>query len=455
MDSISMMKAYNDRFHSMMFPQSDQSIPKTRNYLETKDIQGAAPGSVQDRIKKINGRDYMNIRDIPGVKPNPNFIIYKSKHKDYKLDISDIEQKNKRVVNMTPSNVNSLEPTYTRLTHSRRHVQVLGIDENSKPKKFAPPKTRRKTNFIDDITGTKPKKSKGYSSKMLEKNNLSSFDYRKAQNNSKLNPITGEKYFIESPRPVPEIYNDRTNLSNKSRRLVRVLEKFGQPNTENGFRSRSRLQNDNSHRVLTESKPLREVTRNTIENVLSSRHGYIGKNNRENDPKNLLYNSKEYNDSKLPSLSKRMQTRLDKGDFKAYENDINNSLNTQALLANRSTSNKRYMEINPLPMSKRLMKPNISFHNKSFENDPAFVNKDLRTRNEHFQGSNFTLNQNASAIHDIRKNKPKARILMPDRNSGVSLKKVANSNKESMKAGINAKNIISKGLKSFTHSQNL
>lgn len=35
----------------------------------------------------------MNIKDIPGVEPKANFIQYKSTHKDYKLDISDIMDK--------------------------------------------------------------------------------------------------------------------------------------------------------------------------------------------------------------------------------------------------------------------------------------------------------------------------------------------------------------------------
>ena len=109
----------------------------------------------------------MNIKDIPGVNPSPNFILYKSKLKDYKLDISDIQQKSNRGLNKKSLNINPLEPSYVRFTDSRRHVHVIGEIENSKPKQNIALKTRRRTNCIDDISGAQPRKMKGFSAKIF------------------------------------------------------------------------------------------------------------------------------------------------------------------------------------------------------------------------------------------------------------------------------------------------
>lgn len=111
-------------------------------------------------LNRINGRDYMNISDIPGVEPKPDFITYKSKHKDYKLNISDIVDKPvERLRQQKYENIhnNPLDPQYVRYTDSRRHVQVYGDIEGSKPKQFIAPRTKRQTNLIEDISGTHSK----------------------------------------------------------------------------------------------------------------------------------------------------------------------------------------------------------------------------------------------------------------------------------------------------------
>ena len=102
----------------------------------------------------------MNISDIPGVEPKPNFIMYKSKHKDYKLNISDIVDKpleRMRQNKYEHLHNNPLQPQYVRYSESRRHVQVYGDIEGSKPKQSIAPKTKRQTNMIYDITGTQSK----------------------------------------------------------------------------------------------------------------------------------------------------------------------------------------------------------------------------------------------------------------------------------------------------------
>ena len=69
----------------------------------------------------------MNIKDIEGVNPNPNFIMYRSNHKDTKMDISDIIDKAplvKKKLLIFPKD--PLNPQYVRMTESRRHVQVYG-----------------------------------------------------------------------------------------------------------------------------------------------------------------------------------------------------------------------------------------------------------------------------------------------------------------------------------------
>jgi hypothetical protein len=153
---------YDNRFQRMLFPIIESTIPRTHNNLATNDISGALPGSISAKLKLIKGRDYMDIKDIPGVNPNPNFIMYKSKHKDYKLDISDINDKpSLKKINNKPAqfSVNPLDPQYVRMTESRRHVQVYGDIDGGKPKRFTVPKTRRVTNMVADIIGAKPKLS--------------------------------------------------------------------------------------------------------------------------------------------------------------------------------------------------------------------------------------------------------------------------------------------------------
>ena len=77
----------------------------------------------------------MNIKDIDGVNPNPDFILYKSKHKDLKMDISDIIEKSPqaKLKNLIAPK-NPLNPQYVRMTESRRHVQVYGEIDGGRPK---------------------------------------------------------------------------------------------------------------------------------------------------------------------------------------------------------------------------------------------------------------------------------------------------------------------------------
>ena len=45
------LQEYEDRFHKMMFPVEERTIPSRRNYLATEDIKGASPDSIGSRIK--------------------------------------------------------------------------------------------------------------------------------------------------------------------------------------------------------------------------------------------------------------------------------------------------------------------------------------------------------------------------------------------------------------------
>lgn len=338
------MKEYNDRMHRVMFPLSEQKIPKNHDYLLTTDIKGASPDSKQEKLKKFNGRDYMNIRDIPGVNPSPNFILYKSQHKDYKLDISDIEQKPKRIISKNLSKINPLEPQYVRFTESRRHCQVIGEIENNKPKQFIAPKTRRKTNFVDDIVGARPRIPVSIPSNILESSHGRAVLQKKTQS---VNPITGEDYVINTNiPPVPDIYNDKTNMSNKSRRLAKILKQFDQRFPEPTTRSRSRLQPDPNVKIL-QSTPLRNSEALTIENVISSRRNLMKGNERETNDEHLIYSSNEFKQPQLPALSKRKQTRqLDDASFRAYEDTLVPQSNKRDLNKHSRIANMSHIQVN-------------------------------------------------------------------------------------------------------------
>ena len=47
----SLIQEYEDRFHKIMYPTENNTIPKQRDYLTTDDITGASPGSTGARIK--------------------------------------------------------------------------------------------------------------------------------------------------------------------------------------------------------------------------------------------------------------------------------------------------------------------------------------------------------------------------------------------------------------------
>lgn len=75
---------------------------------------------------------------------------------DYRIDASDInaEGKKKFISNRVSDPLN---PVYRLETVSRRHVMEVGQIEGAAPKLSKSPITRRFTNNLDDIQGSKPK----------------------------------------------------------------------------------------------------------------------------------------------------------------------------------------------------------------------------------------------------------------------------------------------------------
>lgn len=182
---------YENRFQKIMYPVEENTIPKNRNYLETHDIHGASSGTIGLKFKKINGRDNMNIKDIPGAEPRQKFMAYKSNHNDPSLNVSDIVNKpSERLKHKYETMKNNpLEPQYLRFSDSRRHVHIYGEVEGSKPKVYFPPNTRRQTNMIEDIPGTRSKNAM-----IINRKNINFKELRpdiKLQ--TEINPITGEE----------------------------------------------------------------------------------------------------------------------------------------------------------------------------------------------------------------------------------------------------------------------
>lgn len=301
---------YDDRFHQIMYPVTEQTIPRVHNNLATDDISGASPGSTLKNLKKITGRDYMNIRDIPGVNPSPDFITYKSKHKDYKLDISDIVSgRSKTKPNLLQGlNKNPLEPQYLRMTESRRHVHVYGDIDGNKPKQFIAPKTRRKTNMIDDINGAKAKVNmpipKFQPSEHRQRQTLSQ--------NKRLNPITGEEYYIDTDYPKPVSFLKEDN-SDKSRRLARILKSF--KNSNNG-RSRSNLKLNLNQ--MPSNSPISLNPKLNPQLVSTRDPTKLPHQTRENG-ENLMYSSKDVKPVELPAFSQRKLGHNNSSNFHAYE----------------------------------------------------------------------------------------------------------------------------------------
>lgn len=298
---------YDDRFQRMLFPSVEQTIPKMHNNLATDDISGAVPGSMSAKLKQIRGRDYMDIKDIPGVNPNPNFIMYKSKHKDYKLDISDIIEKSKqKKINNKPVqfSVNPLDPQYVRMTESRRHVQVYGDIDGGKPKSFIAPRTRRVTNMVADIIGAKTKPPL-YSP--LKEPRFSQ-PRQIASQSTRTNPITGEEYAIQTDIRKPISFLKENN-ADKSRRLARILENF-KKRDEMRSRSNAKLSiNQNvSYQPNLNGFPSPDVGLPNSKRLISL--------NTKDSPQ--LYTSKDVKEAELPSFSKRKIGHQDSS-FRAYE----------------------------------------------------------------------------------------------------------------------------------------
>lgn len=309
-----LLKDYDDRFHRILYPMQENTIPKKHDYLKTNDIKGASPGSMSAKTKQFQGRDYMNIKDIPGVKPNPSFILYKSKHKDYKLDVSDIVDNSagsrRKHLFDKPHN-NPLEPRYVRLSESRRHVQVYGDIDGCHPKQTIAPKTRRQTNMVDDITGSKPNPVRHVPSREFQPNQL-----RQASSQSHhVNPITGQEYVINTDfsKPISLMKEDN---SNKSRRLARILENFKNTEDDN-YRSRSSIKIDyksNAPQYLSN----RYNDHTPHDQHPPSRRNYATDVERARNDDGAKYTSKDIKPAELPSFSQR-KLGHEKPSFRAYE----------------------------------------------------------------------------------------------------------------------------------------
>ncbi|CAI2365250.1 unnamed protein product [Moneuplotes crassus] len=372
-NEASMLQRYNDRMHMMMFPNQNQKMPKMHDYLNNGDIKESLPNSLNSKLRGITGRDYMNIKDIDGVVSKPNFIQYKSKHKDFKLDISDIAIKSPQKIKqqlMVPKD--PLNPRYVRLTESRRHVQVYGEIEGGKPKKTIAPRTRRQTNMVEDIIGKKKPNSHYYSNNnaALRKSGLTT-------NTCQTNPITGEevKVNINLPKPVSFL---KENHAEKSRRLQRIL---------NNFENHNRSTQENLHLGLKNSLEQGYYKLNTrprmeaspTQDLASKRKMQNFSEVKGRKQENLLHSSKEFEHSVLPSFSKRkMGRKLE--DFSAYDeiapkskpimtnrsrHDLHHDLKKGSNSFNSgdfhkiapSPTHQSYLRVSKEPMSKRIRRP--------------------------------------------------------------------------------------------------
>lgn len=292
-------KKYDDRFHRMMFPMDQDTIPKQRNYLATNDIPGAVPGSNMSKLKQINGRDYMDIKDIPGVKPKPNFLLYKSQHKDYKLDINDIPGANHN--KSLGIGHDPLNPQYVRLTNSRRHVQVLGDIEGNKPKQAIAPKTRRRTNMIDDIEGAKPTKPRhNYYGKKVDLDKWEeSLKHREI-----INPINGTSYVVHTDfKKRDQFANKGDERENKSRRLLKIMDNV---KSRDNFAQRSRSSFQPNYPHNSPSNSPNNMNPVDVSQRLSSKRKQLenAPNSKRHDM-SVQYTSKDLKGVELPPFSKR------------------------------------------------------------------------------------------------------------------------------------------------------
>ena len=122
-----------------------------KDKLNISDIVGSNPDAYRKQ-RHYEGREYMEVQDIPGASPQklkqskePNSVDYKL----YTKDIQPDKWKSKRIVN-------PLAPEYNMATKSGRMVR-LGRVERSIPRANVSPTTKRLANYVDDIEGTRPK----------------------------------------------------------------------------------------------------------------------------------------------------------------------------------------------------------------------------------------------------------------------------------------------------------
>ncbi|CAI2362478.1 unnamed protein product [Moneuplotes crassus] len=145
-------KGYN-RFGEIMNPKNPNWKVRDRNNLNTQDIDGAVPDAY-GRLRKINGRDYININDIKGSQSGYKIDKFANKV-HFSLQTKDVTEEGKKNYK---KDYNPLEPNYVMYTKSRRRKMVIKDDEKTKPRKLFTPRTRRRNNNVNDIEGAQPKK---------------------------------------------------------------------------------------------------------------------------------------------------------------------------------------------------------------------------------------------------------------------------------------------------------
>ena len=213
---------------------------------------------------------------------------------------------------------NPLNPQYLRYSDSRRHVQIYGDIEGSKPKKYIIPNTRRQTNMIEDIQGAHSKNAI-----IRDRKEINFSDLRpEIKMRTAINPITGEEYKIKADSSFNlEYKEDKNNMDNKSRRLVRILQKFN--NFENSRdKSRSSIRKEISlNPQIFNSIKIEEPE--IIQRIESNRRRIVGDEGREKATNSAIYSPKEAKDTNLPNLSQRKRERPNES-FQAYEDETAN-----------------------------------------------------------------------------------------------------------------------------------
>lgn len=98
----------------------------------------------------------MDLNDIDRSKPQQLKQNKVTNIRDNKIDVKDIDSP-KAIKFKTNRVSDPLNPVYQMQTASRRHVLTMGQIEGSQPKQHKSPTTKRMTNIVDDIAGTKSK----------------------------------------------------------------------------------------------------------------------------------------------------------------------------------------------------------------------------------------------------------------------------------------------------------